>query len=1227
MLDRLQRIVLVGAVFCASAGVARAQPFEPIGDVALYFGTPNAGRLSRIVPTTTDRIFASAPGGGVWRTLDGGGAWETRTDRFASLFITALAASSDDPRVFAATFSPTRLLRSTDGGNSFTEIVIPQVAFQLDAIWKIVIDPVNAQTLYAVTTRGLLRSADDGDHWVVVLPPDPAFVFDVAVLAGAEFHVLATRAGQLYRSSTGNAGTWLLVALPAPPDGKPPFPGFSDGLVLAPVPGDPARVWVAYAITDGAVYRSADYGASPVFISRHARGYFRGRVAASADGTTLYSGSPAGSRPPVLHRQVGAALTTSVVDGPYHADVWAVVTTASPPYVYIGTDGGIWRYHETTEVWENLNGDMANLLVYESRTSRSDNDAIVAGTQDNGAIVHRGRDWIIAAPTDAGDGMLRTDDPASGASFIIIAGRHFVRIDGTSGTAVAYVGERPPCSPPDAGRFALDPTDPRVVCVAGGRIWCARDPRHATWCEETADLGFIELFIVDHVNAWATSFESDPIREHVMRTTSGVFGTWDDATGDLPPGRLIGLDAPEQNNPLRALVLWRPTGDVARVYETLDGGANWTPRGAPPIPDEGGLGLECLFPPCPDTPERGPEASRFAVTFPGLLIPESWFVGTRAGLLESTNGGVTWKDTDVPHVWVQDVDTFDTIVTVGTYGRGVFRRIAEPLLPDFDFLPVDPFWHMRQVPFELPDVFASDVVAELGDLLQELRRLGGGGRRFQPGDVPHGPHDFPLTAGQPFLVRGTESSEWPIEGPPVASRPIALAPGWNAVGVLDPALQSASSLAADAAAQGIGIQAVVDGAFEQVFIADALGARGQDFGLKRTDGYWVYACGQGGVWTPGAGELDASTAAATPAGSSFPGRGQSECAGLDDALGRIGLDLLERLPGELPACLPEQEIPNGNLPVTVCGTVPLVDSDSMLDNFACDDRSLAHGCAVMLRRFTVEQHGPDHLTLSFEIAANGTASDVQGQSCFVTAKDDAAKLEVFLDVTVDPPVIDVKPLQFGSSIAPEQDGCGESIDPLIAQLVADTARNAIEAHVTVALTGLGPVCEPAVPLPDNDNDGAIDCNDGCPFDPFKIDPGVCGCGVVDDADGDQVASCTPDCNDQDPNVWNRPGVAGRLTLDRDEPSGVARLLWSRPAQPGGVAVVYDVLVSSQVEAFAQAFSCVETGDTDTSADFDEPLQPGAVAFLLVRATNGCANGLGSLGVDGQGNERFAGPCN
>jgi uncharacterized delta-60 repeat protein len=47
---------------------------------------------------------------------------------------------------------------------------------------------------------------------------------------------------------------------------------------------------------------------------------------------------------------------------------------------------------------------------------------------------------------------------------------------------------------------------------------------------------------------------------------------------------------------------------------------------------------------------------------------------------------------------------------------------------------------------------------------------------------------------------------------------------------------------------------------------------------------------------------------------------------------------------------------------------------------------------------------------------------------------------------------------------------------------------------------------------DADGDGTADCSDGCPSDPSKIAPGICGCGIVDtDTDGDGAADCNDGC--------------------------------------------------------------------------------------------------------------------
>ncbi len=56
------------------------------------------------------------------------------------------------------------------------------------------------------------------------------------------------------------------------------------------------------------------------------------------------------------------------------------------------------------------------------------------------------------------------------------------------------------------------------------------------------------------------------------------------------------------------------------------------------------------------------------------------------------------------------------------------------------------------------------------------------------------------------------------------------------------------------------------------------------------------------------------------------------------------------------------------------------------------------------------------------------------------------------------------------------------------------------------------VCGCGVADTDRDGDGVADCNDVCWDDPKKTDPGICGCGVADtDTDGDEVPDCKDNC--------------------------------------------------------------------------------------------------------------------
>jgi hypothetical protein len=68
---------------------------------------------------------------------------------------------------------------------------------------------------------------------------------------------------------------------------------------------------------------------------------------------------------------------------------------------------------------------------------------------------------------------------------------------------------------------------------------------------------------------------------------------------------------------------------------------------------------------------------------------------------------------------------------------------------------------------------------------------------------------------------------------------------------------------------------------------------------------------------------------------------------------------------------------------------------------------------------------------------------------------------------------------------------------------------------------------------DTDGDGVVNCQDGCPGDASKVQPGVCGCGVPDDndEDSDGTADCIDGCP-SDPKKES-PGICGCGTSDDD----------------------------------------------------------------------------------------------
>jgi hypothetical protein len=183
--------------------------------------------------------------------------------------------------------------------------------------------------------------------------------------------------------------------------------------------------------------------------------------------------------------------------------------------------------------------------------------------------------------------------------------------------------------------------------------------------------------------------------------------------------------------------------------------------------------------------------------------------------------------------------------------------------------------------------------------------------------------------------------------------------------------------------------------------------------------------------------------------------------------------------------------------------------------------------------------------------------------------------------------------------------------PVAGNLTLTLFKPGTPTTITVAV--LVPSCQ------DLDNDGTTDCADGCPTDPGKTSPGICGCGVADtDTDGDGTANCIDGCPTDSAKI--APGVCGCGVSDADtDGDGVADCIDGCPIDPSksapgvcgcgvadtdsdgdGVANCIDGCPSDPNKVAAGACGC---GVADTDSDGDGtadcvdgcPSDPGKIA--------------------------------
>jgi len=641
------------------------------------FGSPTGGDAGRVQvirmhPTNATTFYVGTAAGGLWVTTDGGVSYTTTTDQIASLGVSDIAIDPFAPaRIYIATGDKdagdthsTGVLKSTDGGQTWSNTGLTWLTSQQRRIYRLLINPLNPSSLIAATSQGMYKSVDAANTWTLMQGGN---YVDAEYKPGDTSVVYAVSSGSFIKSTNGGLN-YTGVAISGLTANR---------LSLAVTPANSSYVYVLASANNngfGGLYRSVNSATSFSLMSSSPNIFDWSTNGSGSGGQGWYDIAIDASPTNANEIIAGGVNTWKSTNGgsswvlnthwyggggrPYvHADLHYVLYTSGTT-IYLGTDGGVARSTNGGSGWTTINGNMNIAQIYKMGQSANNAGRVVTGHQDNGTNLSNGTSWSEIYGGDGADCFIDwNNNNVIIASYIYgdfqrstNGGGGWTSIsNGLTGTA-AWIAP-----------IVQSPSSPNTYFCGYQQVY--KSTNQGTSWTQMGTIGAVLDEIKIAPSNTNIMYASSP--GSIFKTTNGGT-TWSNINGSLPLGSAQITDIAIDNlNPNNIYVSLSGYSSGNKVYASNNGGAIWTnySAGLPNIP------ANCIV--------------------YSNNTPQALYVGTDVGVYYREASMSAWVPyfTGLPNVIVNDMEIYypTNKLRAATYGRGVWETdlYSDPLSAPF----------------------------------------------------------------------------------------------------------------------------------------------------------------------------------------------------------------------------------------------------------------------------------------------------------------------------------------------------------------------------------------------------------------------------------------------------------------------------------------------------------------------------------------------------------------